>query len=87
MSYCRFSSNNFSSDLYIYESIDAGFVIHVASSRFIGDIPKVPALNSGISADDFFKAHEKQMKFLENAKSEDIELPYAGESFNFSSLE
>lgn len=34
MSYCRFSSDSFRSDLYVYEA-DDGVVIHVASNRLV----------------------------------------------------
>lgn len=33
MSYCRFSSDNFNCDLYIYEDVSGGFTTHVASNR------------------------------------------------------
>lgn len=33
MSYCRFSSDNFTSDFYCYES-ESGYVIHLAGSRW-----------------------------------------------------
>ena len=40
MSYCRFSSEDFSSDVYCYADCSGGFTTHVASNRIIGDIPK-----------------------------------------------
>ena len=41
MSYCRWSSDDFRCDLYIYESA-AGFVIHVAANRVEWDPPTSP---------------------------------------------
>jgi len=41
MSYCRFSSNNWDCDVYVYESGYVGFVTHVASRRIQGMVPKV----------------------------------------------
>jgi hypothetical protein len=84
MSYCRFSSDDFKSDVYVYEDITGGWTIHVASSRIIGDIPKIPKLTE-ISTDDFMKTYKKQMKFLKTAKRKKIELKYDGETFNTES--
>lgn len=42
MSYCRFSSNNFNCDAYIYEDVNGGWTIHLVANRVIGDIPKLP---------------------------------------------
>lgn len=33
MSYCRFSSNNWMCDVYVYESVYGGFQVHVAGRR------------------------------------------------------
>ena len=44
MSICRFSSDNWKSDVYIYES-ECGIELHIASSRIISDIPKLPPLS------------------------------------------
>lgn len=38
MSYCRFSSDGFQCDVYVYES-DAGWITHVAANRPISDEP------------------------------------------------
>lgn len=76
MSYCRFSSDNFYSDFYVYES-DVGIEICVAGSRVIGDIPKLTEIDSPI----FFQSHQRQMEFLKNCQHEDIKLPFAGKSF------
>jgi len=52
MSYCRFSSDNFKSDVYCYESCYGGFTIHIAGNkkkyRPIPDIPwsKLPRFGS-----------------------------------------
>jgi hypothetical protein len=38
MSYCRWSSNDFQCDVYVYESED-GFIIHVADNQLVWDVP------------------------------------------------
>ncbi len=42
MSYCRFSSDNYRSDVYVYEHCDGGFMIHVAGNKKI--FPPIPDL-------------------------------------------
>ena len=43
MSYCRFSSSNWRSDVYVYEHCYGGWVTHVAGSRrAIPPIPDIP---------------------------------------------
>jgi hypothetical protein len=48
MSYCRFSSLNFMSDVYVYESED-GWVTHVASNRLL--FPPLPPFPRGLYPD------------------------------------
>jgi hypothetical protein len=42
MSYCRFSSDNFMSDVYVYEDCMGGWTTHVAGNRLI--LPPIPCL-------------------------------------------
>jgi hypothetical protein len=43
MSYCRFSSDNWKSCVYVYEHFDGGFVTHVAGrKRVFPPIPDIP---------------------------------------------
>lgn len=83
MSYCRFSSDNWTSDVYVYES-DSGFVIHVAGSRYITDIPKVPPMpHKGTDKEwaDWFKLHNAQMEVISNAETKDIGGVYDSKTF------
>ena len=41
MSYCRFSTDDCSCDLYAYADVDGGYTIHVATNRYVGAIPKI----------------------------------------------
>jgi len=38
MAYCRWSSDNFQSDVYVYEDIDGTWITHVAGSRIVGEV-------------------------------------------------
>lgn len=42
MSYCRWSSDNFSSDVYVYENCGGGCTTHVAGNRLV--FPPIPEL-------------------------------------------
>lgn len=79
MSYCRWSSDNWKSDVYVYQSAEA-FCIHVAGRRLVGDAPEVPS-PIGTDFDDWYAAHRAQMAWMEKAERANIELPYAGDSF------
>lgn len=84
MSFCRWSSDNFACDLYAYES-DAGYMIHVASNRVVGDVPPLDweTEDPGV----FYTAYKAQHAFLDSATREPIGLAHDGETFVFDSLE
>lgn len=81
MSYCRWSSDNWKSDVYVYEHVSGVWVTHVAGNRVVGDVPRVPRPTRE-NKDEWLAAHRVQMEFLETAARTDIDLPYAGESFD-----
>lgn len=84
MSFCRWSSMNWSCDLYCYES-EQGYVTHVAMNRVVGNIPKVdPTLfleNIEENLQKFLAQQKAQFDFLESAKREPIGLKYDGQTF------
>lgn len=90
MSYCRWSSDNFSCDIYAYES-DQGFVIHICGGRYKGDIPKVDMSflenNTPENVQKYIDSSKKQSKHLKKYGTEPINLPLAGESFTFPDLQ
>lgn len=88
MSYCRWSTNDFSCDLYVYCSGDDLYTIHVAGNRVVGKIPKITSdyMDSGdpkdmVRCEEYVAQHKAQLDWLDNAKREKITLKYAGESF------
>lgn len=85
MSYCRFSSDNFQSEVYAYES-SQGFIIHVASRRHVGEIPHLPDLLA-VSPEEFMRAYHAQMDALRDCKSVPINLPHDGATFICDDLE
>jgi len=85
MSYCRWSSDDWKSDIYCYQTYDNAWMIHVAGRRHIGELPPADHLLPDIKK--WVKAHKKQLKALERVKYEDINLPYARKSFRETTLE
>ena len=80
MSYCRFSCENWKSDVYVYADCDGGWTTHVACKRILGDAPTAPPLDK-VSPAEWLAAHQVQQKWLEQCAREQITLPYAGQSF------
>lgn len=88
MSYCRFSSDDFKSDVYCYESVHGYFTTHVAGNRIVGDIPPLPAFPMDESGNEaWFQAYKAQNDFISKAEREQIALPYAGECFDDADLQ
>lgn len=90
MSYCRFSCDNWKSDVYCYES-EQGFEIHIASKRLVGTPPEVPSL-ADIAGDSeaaraWSVARRKQHEWLEKAEYRPIGLEHDGESCTMPNLE
>lgn len=83
MSYCRWSSDNFQCDLYIYEDVFGGWTIHVASRRTDPKavIPEVPPFSEE-TAQEWLKAYRAHMDAIHAADLIPIGLPHDGAHFN-----
>jgi hypothetical protein len=81
MSYCRWSSDNWTSDVYVYEAED-GFTVHVASKRIVGDIP--PILN--LDKEEWLESYQKQMEFIHTAEHKTIGGAFDGKTFCYDTL-
>ncbi|MEE9386376.1 MAG: hypothetical protein V3V08_23425 [Nannocystaceae bacterium] len=83
MSYCRWSTDDFQCDLYIYEDVAGGWTIHVAGNRvlFTEELPPpVSMFEAG-----WVERHSLVMEWLGDETKHhrvDIELPHAGECFS-----
>lgn len=84
MSICRWSSMDFTCDLYCYES-EQGYVTHVAASRVVGNIPKVDSSlfleSTEGNFEKFLEQQRAQFDFLATAEREPIGLKYDGCTF------
>lgn len=80
MSYCRFSSDDFQSNVYVYEHVHGGYFTHVASRKLISDIPKLSP-PSDKSLDNFVESYRAQSAAIKVAEFAPIGLPYDDENF------
>src|SRR3954469_7877181 len=82
MSYCRWSCDNFKSDVYVYESAD-GWMTHIAASKLEGDAPFPEYLEvvGKMDAIEWSRRYQERSAWMENAKRVSIKLKYAGMSF------
>lgn len=88
MSYCRWSSDDFSCDLYCYQD-SGGYSTHVAAHRAVYKEPLPPDIELSSEPaiiDAWVNRHQHVMEMLKNADRVDIGLPYDGQSFHDSDL-
>ena len=88
MAYCRWSSDSFRCDLYIYHHIRGGLAIHVAASRHVlpdevrsPDLRELTANDSKEHQADWRRRYEAFHEALDAAPIEPIGLPHAGATF------
>jgi hypothetical protein len=83
MSYCRFSSDDYQSDGYVYAGVYGGWVTHVAGVRYVFDAP-LPAATP--FDDEHFAewiARERVvMDMVKRARREPLPPPHAGQDYN-----
>ena len=84
MSFCRFSDDNWRSDIYAYESAQ-GFEVHVAARRLVGDIPEVPPIGKAV-CEEWGAAYRAQMAAVSAAERVPIGGPHDGKSFLYATL-
>lgn len=85
MSYCRWSTDDFQCDLYVYESVGGFWSTNVAANRIVykGPLPEsVPFSVDRLR--EWHERHERVHQMIEEADRVDIDLPHAGESFQDS---
>ncbi len=91
MSYCRFSSDQFRCDVYVFEHCGGWWQIYVAGNKLVSDTPR-PEFTAG----DWWARGEEGIaaytacdtalcEWMEQAQRVAIELPHAGEGFELGS--
>lgn len=83
MSYCRFSSDDFRSDVYVYQG-DGYWAVHVASSRLRFTAP-IPAPVDIADIEGWLERHRIVAQMCKEAATEPIGLPQDGASFYLDS--
>jgi hypothetical protein len=81
MSFCRFSTDDFQCDVYVYADVVGGFTTHVAKTRPFLDreLPaKVPLEN----INEYMERHKKVKEWLDTAERRPIGLSRDGMTFS-----
>lgn len=83
MSYCRWSSDDFQCDVYVYKHVGGFWQIHVATNRSTPDEPFPEAIvpKTDEEWDKFFEREKVVREMLDKATSKEIGLKYDGEDF------
>jgi len=83
MSYCRWSTNDFQCDVYVYEDVAGGWTTHVANNRVKYAEPLPPHVPfDGENMDAWLERHNKVMEMVHNATRVPIGGPSDGQTFN-----
>ena len=85
MSYCRWSSDRFQCDVYVYADCTGGWTTHVASSRSIEKSPVMPWRTLGVPILGRFRwwlYTKRNDRWSDNRTFTSIGLEHDGESFN-----
>lgn len=87
MSYCRWSSDNFKSDVYTYACIDGSWTTHVAGKRRVGldTLPPNPYTREALERPDWKEMYKAYHDRLGELDVVDIGLPHDGETFRDAS--
>lgn len=84
MSYCRWSTNDFQCDLYIFD-VGYGISINIAGNRvkFSEPLPEKVAFDIE-NLGPYTDRDREVSRIVQNSERENINLPYAGEAFVLS---
>jgi hypothetical protein len=85
VSYCRFSTDDFRCDLYLYQDVQGGYTLHVAANREVGEIPRVPSVGK-CSKEEWIEANRRQIDFLMTCERRPIGLGHDGACFRMQDL-
>lgn len=82
MSYCRWSSDDFQCDVYAYEHVHGGFMVHVASNRvvFKSPLPDFVPFGPG-RIGEFIARQQTVLAMVDSAECVKIGLPQDGANY------
>lgn len=75
MSYCRFSSDLWQCDVYVYEDCDGGWTTHVASARLRHEPPQALRDMQVNSGEEFRARWHAQEEWLEEIRASGLNVP------------
>ena len=83
MSYCRFSSDDFKSDVYCYADCGGGYTTHVAIYRYVftEELPPLIPFDAE-HMEEWLVRHNIVDEMLDRSELVEIGLPYDGKTFN-----
>lgn len=86
MSYCRWSSDNFKSAVYVYE-FEQGWTIHVASNKMVGEPPFAEYMDVFSKMDrlEWARRYKERDAWMDQAERLPIGLPHDGKTYCESS--
>lgn len=86
MSYCRWSTDDYQCDVYVYSDARGGWTTHVASARYAYKEPLPPMVAFDPDNDQAWEAwlarHKKVQRMVDEADRVAIGLPHDGETYN-----
>lgn len=80
MSYCRFSSDDYQCDVYVYGS-DMGYETHVAGNRLVYKQALPDPIEIADDPDGWHARHQLVMDMVDDADRVRIDLEHAGKCF------
>lgn len=88
MSYCRWSTDDFQCDLYVYEDMSGGYTVNVAANRveYKEELPKPIDLTQTTDFDAWVKRQHYVDQMRQLADFVPIGLPLDGATFNVPTL-
>ena len=86
MSYCRWSSDDFACDVYVYEDCRGGWTTHVAANRLVPSEPMPAEIDPRDPEwiEHWLARHQEVARIVDASEREEIGLPYDGGTFNDS---
>lgn len=82
MSYCRFSSDDYACDVYVYADVMGGYTTHVAKMRYRFLEPLPPRVSFEQDQVAYVNRMVEVTRRIDDAERVPIELEGAGESYN-----
>lgn len=83
MSYCRWSSDDYQCDVYVYEDVSGGWTTHVGTGRYVitEPLPDLVILTPD-TVHEYVEREAEVSRILRRSTVERVGLPHDGETYN-----